>query len=98
MEAFELNAEKRTAKGRAENRRLRAVWARLSTSLRRGARKAEAEYVDPYPASNPHHACSRRPWVNGTRPATKRGTAFHPTPRGMAGMSRLVLRTISAGD
>lgn len=81
----------------ADNRRLRAVWARVSTSLRRAARKTGAEYVDPYPASNAHHACSRRPWVNGTRPDPKRGTAFHPTPRGMAGMSRLVLRTISAG-
>ena len=81
----------------AETRRLRTVWARVSTSLRRAARKTDVEYVDPYPASNTHHACSRRPWVNGTRPAAKRGTAFHPTPRGMAGMSRLVLRTVSAG-
>lgn len=81
-----------------ENRRLRTLWARVGTSLRRAAQKTEAEYVDPYPASNNHHACSRRPWVNGTRPAAKKGTAFHPTPRGMAGMSRLVLRTISAGN
>ncbi len=80
----------------ADNRRLRAVWTRVNTSLRRAAEGAQVEYVNPYPTSNRRHVCSKRPWVNATRPGAQRGTAFHPNPRGMSGMSRLVLERISA--
>lgn len=81
----------------AKTRQLRTVWARVNTSLRRAAQARNVEYVDPYPASNNHHACSRRPWVNGARVTAGDGTSFHPTPAGMAGMKRLVLGQIRRG-
>lgn len=72
------------------------VQRRLNRSLRFGAERNGATYVNMYPASRGHDACSVGvAWVNGATTDLLRAAAFHPFAAGMQGIARETYRQLT---
>lgn len=72
------------------------VERRLNKSLRQGAKRNGATYINMYPASVGHDACSAGvAWVNGAKTDLLRAAAFHPFAKGMTGIARATYRQLT---
>ena len=72
------------------------VERRLNKSLRQGAKRNGATYINMYPASVGHDACSDGvSWVNGAEIDLLRAMSFHPYAKGMKGVARETYRQLT---
>ena len=77
------------------------VWGnklqrRLNKSLRLGATRNDATYINMYPASVGHDACgSGVAWVNGKQIDLLRAMSFHPFAKGMVGIAKQTYRQLT---
>ncbi|UYM04490.1 SGNH/GDSL hydrolase family protein [Solicola gregarius] len=69
---------------------------RLNKSLRLGAERNGATYINMYPASIGHDACgSGVAWVNGSKIDLLRAMSFHPFAKGMVGIAGETYRQLT---
>lgn len=66
----------------------------LSTTMRRAASRAGADFVDVFAASRGHDICSSDPWVNDDSTDPGRALFYHPFVEEQAAVARLILAKI----
>lgn len=72
----------------------RGVLQEFVEAQEEAARKAGAEYVDVWAASDGHDICGEDPWVAGFRPA-QAGAAYHPYAKEQAAVADLLRSTVT---
>lgn len=81
---------------KSEQRAALSLQTRLNEAMRDAAERADALFVDLFPASRGHDVCSKQPWVNGRRNLPGKATAYHPFAAAMAGVAREIELTLAA--
>lgn len=78
----------------------REVAKRLADATRLAATRAGVRLIDMAEYSAGHHACSDRPWVNGSEgvgAAAEAGAAFHPNAAGAAATAQRIAALLQRG-
>lgn len=74
----------------------RELNEKLAAAVKRGARAADAAYVDVFRASKGHDICSADPWINGQQSDLGGALAFHPFAAEQEAVAELVLAQLEA--
>lgn len=76
----------------------RDVFRRVTDALEKGARAADAEYVDVWSVTEGHDICAKDPWIEGAAPDPERpGFAFHPYAEEHQAVADLLVEQLSKG-